>query len=122
MYDVAPVDASQLAVKDVCPTFVAAVATGGRGGNTCDAAPVIKRQYARASEATNLGIISPFISLLSSPPASHRLLMTSSAAGFLPLSAATFALKYETSQQDLGLFSERSPLDLFISAFPQVIQ
>jgi hypothetical protein len=98
MYDVAPVDAFQLAVKDVCPTFVAAVARGGRGGNTCDAAPVIKRQYAKASDATNLGIINPFISLLSSPPASHRSPMTSSAAGFLPFSAASFAPKYETSR------------------------
>jgi hypothetical protein len=81
MYDVAPVDAFQLAVKDVCPTFDAAVATGAGGGNTCDAAPATKRQYARASDATNLGIINPFISLISSPLASHRMLMTSFVAG-----------------------------------------
>jgi hypothetical protein len=65
--------------------FVPAVATGGEGGNTCDAAPATKRQLASASDAANLGIINPFISLASGFPASDRLLMTYFATHFLSL-------------------------------------
>jgi hypothetical protein len=89
--------------------FVPGVATGGKGGNTCDEATVMKRQYARASDATNLGIINPFMSLTYSPPASQRLLMICSAACFFPPLASSVDPKYETFSENLGLFFQTGP-------------
>ena len=67
MYDVAVDAAFQLAVNDVWAMFVAGVATGAGGGNICETAPATARQYARASSATALGIVIPFMYVISNP-------------------------------------------------------